>query len=161
MEAYFPFTSSSWELEVYWQVSWLELLGSGVVQQSLPKSAGLSTIPHPLPPPLNRSPSSPACPEKSAGASASSSSESPCFYSESRTSTSSGPLTSASWSNSRKGRFSDSSRFQNSGLIIRTLLFSYLARAVPLGVRYRFMGTHDGDCWKCCGRSRGGCEIGI
>jgi len=45
VEGYFPFTSSSWELEVYWQVNWLELLGSGVVEQGLPKSAGLSTIP--------------------------------------------------------------------------------------------------------------------
>jgi len=57
VEAYFPFTSSSWELEVYWRVNWLELLGSGVVEQGLPKSADLSTIPHPLPPPPNRSPS--------------------------------------------------------------------------------------------------------
>ena len=109
-------------------MNWLELLGSGVVQQSLPKSAGLSTIPHPLPPPLSQSPSFQASPEKSAGASALSSSQSPCFYSESRTSTSSGPLTSASWSNSRKGRFLDSSRFQNSRPVIRTLLFGYPAR---------------------------------
>jgi len=51
VEAYFPFTSPSWELEVYWQGDWLELLGCGVVQQSLPKSAGLLTIPHPPSPP--------------------------------------------------------------------------------------------------------------
>ena len=48
VEAYFPFTSPSWELEVHWQGNWLELLGCGVVQQSLPKSAGLLNIPHPL-----------------------------------------------------------------------------------------------------------------
>ncbi|PWW77552.1 phenylalanyl-tRNA synthetase [Tuber magnatum] len=41
VEAYFPFTSPSWELEVYWQGNWLELLGCGVVQQSLPKNADI------------------------------------------------------------------------------------------------------------------------
>ncbi|KAI9820613.1 MAG: hypothetical protein M1827_004982 [Pycnora praestabilis] len=41
IEAYFPFTSPSWELEVFWQGSWLELLGCGVVQQSLPINAGV------------------------------------------------------------------------------------------------------------------------
>ncbi|KAG0638894.1 hypothetical protein HOY80DRAFT_887104 [Tuber brumale] len=41
VEAYFPFTSPSWELEVYWQGDWLELLGCGVVKQSLPKNAGI------------------------------------------------------------------------------------------------------------------------
>ena len=97
---------------------------------------------HPPPPSpsSNRPPSFQASPEKLAGASASSSSESPCFYSESRASTSSGPLTSASWINSRKGRFPDSSRFQNSRPVTRTLPSGYPARAVPLGVRYRFVG---------------------
>lgn len=49
IEAYFPFTSPSWELEVFWQGDWLELLGCGVVQQSLPNNAG--TPPHPPQPP--------------------------------------------------------------------------------------------------------------
>jgi phenylalanyl-tRNA synthetase alpha chain len=40
IEAYFPFTSPSWELEVFWQGEWLELLGCGVVKQSLPNNAG-------------------------------------------------------------------------------------------------------------------------
>ena len=40
IEAYFPFTSPSWELEVFWQGGWLELLGCGVVKQSLPVNAG-------------------------------------------------------------------------------------------------------------------------
>ena len=41
IEAYFPFTSPSWELEVFWQGDWLELLGSGVVQQDIPINAGV------------------------------------------------------------------------------------------------------------------------
>ena len=35
VEAYFPFTSPSWELEVFWNGDWLEVLGCGVVQQHL------------------------------------------------------------------------------------------------------------------------------
>ncbi|KAL7270686.1 phenylalanyl-tRNA synthetase alpha subunit, mitochondrial [Rhizina undulata] len=41
IEAYFPFTSPSWELEVFWQGDWLELLGCGVVRQHLPANAGV------------------------------------------------------------------------------------------------------------------------
>ncbi len=33
--AYFPFTSPSWELEVQWENTWLELLGCGIVKQPL------------------------------------------------------------------------------------------------------------------------------
>lgn len=39
VEAYFPFTSPSWELEVYWQGEWLELLGCGIVKQQILKTA--------------------------------------------------------------------------------------------------------------------------
>lgn len=39
VEAYFPFTSPSWELEIWWQGDWLEVLGCGVVQQKLLKNA--------------------------------------------------------------------------------------------------------------------------
>lgn len=35
IEAYFPFTSPSWELEVFWHGDWLEILGCGVVKQDL------------------------------------------------------------------------------------------------------------------------------
>jgi phenylalanyl-tRNA synthetase alpha chain len=35
VEAYFPFTSPSWELEVLWQGEWLEVLGCGVVKHSI------------------------------------------------------------------------------------------------------------------------------
>lgn len=39
VEAYFPFTSPSWELEVFWEGEWLELLGCGIVQQRLLNSS--------------------------------------------------------------------------------------------------------------------------
>lgn len=35
IEAYFPFTSPSFEVEVFFRGKWLEILGSGVVQQSI------------------------------------------------------------------------------------------------------------------------------
>jgi len=41
VEAYFPFTSPSWELEVYWQGEWLEILGCGVSKQELLINAGV------------------------------------------------------------------------------------------------------------------------
>ncbi len=41
VEAYFPFTSPGWELEVYWQGDWLEILGCGVSKQELLISSGV------------------------------------------------------------------------------------------------------------------------
>ncbi|KAI1817072.1 phenylalanyl-tRNA synthetase mitochondrial precursor [Poronia punctata] len=41
VEAYFPFTSPSWELEVYYDGDWLECLGCGVVKQDLYINAGM------------------------------------------------------------------------------------------------------------------------
>lgn len=43
IEAYFPFTSPSWELEILWQGDWLEVLGCGVVQQDIMKNADAPT----------------------------------------------------------------------------------------------------------------------
>ena len=45
VETYFPNTSPSWELEVYWRGAWLELLGCGIVQQRILETAG---VPHKL-----------------------------------------------------------------------------------------------------------------
>jgi phenylalanyl-tRNA synthetase alpha chain len=39
IEAYFPFTSPSWELEIFWQGDWLEVLGCGVVKQEILEKA--------------------------------------------------------------------------------------------------------------------------
>ncbi|KAK9320680.1 hypothetical protein V1517DRAFT_328713 [Lipomyces orientalis] len=40
IDATFPFTSPSWEMEVYWQGDWLELFGCGVTQQRVFDRAG-------------------------------------------------------------------------------------------------------------------------
>lgn len=41
VEAYFPFTSPSYELEVYYDGDWLEVLGCGVVKQEIYINAGV------------------------------------------------------------------------------------------------------------------------
>lgn len=40
IEAYFPFTSPSWELEIFWQGDWLEVLGCGVIRHHILAKAG-------------------------------------------------------------------------------------------------------------------------
>ncbi|KAI8968022.1 phenylalanyl-tRNA synthetase [Mycotypha africana] len=41
IDAYFPFTSPSWEVEIYYEGKWLEVLGCGVVNQRILNQAGL------------------------------------------------------------------------------------------------------------------------
>lgn len=41
VEASFPFTSPSWELEVYYEGDWLEVLGCGITKQSILDAAGV------------------------------------------------------------------------------------------------------------------------
>ena len=41
IEAYFPFTSPGWELEVFWQGEWLEVLGCGIIKQELLINSGV------------------------------------------------------------------------------------------------------------------------
>lgn len=41
IEAYFPWTSPSWEIEIWWKGEWLEMCGCGVVQQQVLDNAGL------------------------------------------------------------------------------------------------------------------------
>ncbi|KAG0051083.1 hypothetical protein BGZ83_004115 [Gryganskiella cystojenkinii] len=40
IDATFPFTSPSWEMEILYQGKWLEVLGCGVIQQDILKNAG-------------------------------------------------------------------------------------------------------------------------
>ncbi|KAG0203124.1 hypothetical protein BGX28_004519 [Mortierella sp. GBA30] len=40
IDAQFPFTSPSWEMEILYQGKWLEVLGSGVIKQDILKNAG-------------------------------------------------------------------------------------------------------------------------
>lgn len=42
IEAYFPWTSPSWEIEIWWQGDWLEMCGCGVVQHQVYKNANMS-----------------------------------------------------------------------------------------------------------------------
>lgn len=41
VEAYFPWTTPSWEIEVWWKGEWLECCGCGLVQQQVLLNAGL------------------------------------------------------------------------------------------------------------------------
>jgi len=41
VDAYFPFTEPSWELEIFYREKWLEVLGCGVVNQQIMKNCGL------------------------------------------------------------------------------------------------------------------------
>lgn len=41
IEAYFPWTAPSWEIEVWWNGEWLELCGCGIVQEQVFVNAGM------------------------------------------------------------------------------------------------------------------------
>ncbi|GMM53125.1 phenylalanine--tRNA ligase [Starmerella bacillaris] len=41
VEAYFPWTSPSWEIEVFWKNEWLEVCGCGVVRQQVYDNSGM------------------------------------------------------------------------------------------------------------------------
>lgn len=43
VESYFPFTSPSYELEVLWNGTWLEILGCGIVSHPILKNAGVGS----------------------------------------------------------------------------------------------------------------------
>lgn len=43
VKAYFPWTTPSWEIEVWWQNDWLEVCGCGLVQQQVLLNAGFET----------------------------------------------------------------------------------------------------------------------
>lgn len=40
VDAYFPFTEPSWEMEIMWQGEWLEVLGCGIMQQKILEGSG-------------------------------------------------------------------------------------------------------------------------
>ena len=42
VSAYFPFTHPSWELEIYHNNDWIEILGSGIVEHKLLENAGIN-----------------------------------------------------------------------------------------------------------------------
>ncbi|KAG4300898.1 hypothetical protein PCANB_002907 [Pneumocystis canis] len=44
VESYFPFTSPSWELEIFWKGEWLEICGCGIIKHNLFKIAGTNLI---------------------------------------------------------------------------------------------------------------------
>ncbi|KAK9463033.1 mitochondrial phenylalanyl-tRNA synthetase [Lipomyces oligophaga] len=43
IDAYFPFTAPSWEMEVYWNGDWLEIFGSGVTEKPVFDMAGVGS----------------------------------------------------------------------------------------------------------------------
>jgi len=41
VDSYFPFTHPSWEVEVFWEERWLEILGCGVIAEGVLQNAGI------------------------------------------------------------------------------------------------------------------------
>lgn len=44
VDAFFPFTNPSWEMEIFYNNNWLEVLGCGVIHQQIMKNCGLENI---------------------------------------------------------------------------------------------------------------------
>ncbi|KRY65317.1 Phenylalanine--tRNA ligase, mitochondrial, partial [Trichinella pseudospiralis] len=44
VEAYFPFTHPSWELEILYRDNWIEILGCGVIEQKILENAGTGDL---------------------------------------------------------------------------------------------------------------------
>jgi phenylalanyl-tRNA synthetase alpha chain len=44
IDAFFPFTTPSYEVEIFWKGEWLEILGSGVVMQKTLENAGENSL---------------------------------------------------------------------------------------------------------------------
>lgn len=42
VDCYFPFTHPSWELEIFWQGDWMEVLGCGIIEQTILNKSGAS-----------------------------------------------------------------------------------------------------------------------
>ena len=41
IDAYFPFTSPSWEMEIFFKGKWLEICGCGIIKQEILNNAGM------------------------------------------------------------------------------------------------------------------------
>ena len=123
IEAYFPFTSPSYEVEVFFQGKWLEILGCGVVKQ---RTLDLSGIRYLGSPPFTSIHGDfQIYLTVSHGRSVLALNELQWFCSPFLIFDYSGRVIPASLTSSRKGRFRSSSRTQSTRLAIRTSASGY------------------------------------